>query len=309
MQNFHVSATGHSLNYLPEYVADWQGFFADEGISRSVTVPKPWDLVLDELASGKASAALGGIWVPSMYFGRGVRYTPFAQVSNRAPLAIVGREDARDFDGAALSGKVVAMKGSNGASVGLFAKLLMREYGVDPKTVDFVQDLDGAMLSQLFAGGMSDYLIIDYPSALAFEAAGQGRVVAALPLMGGDVPWSVYYALGESDGERVETQTRFTRALMRAMRWIGEHEAAEFRDFLASTFPRFAPDQLVAITNAYRTNNMWTTPRIDETAYARWQRGIAQGRLTQAPIPYADLIDPRPTQWLSAANAERSVWI
>ena len=295
MQNFHISATGHSLNYLPEYVAKWQGFFAEEGLSVSVTVPSPWDNVLEELGSGKANAVLGGIWVPSMHFGRGVCYTPFAQVAARAPLAIVGRDTPDAFDWSSMPGKVISMKGSNGASVGLFTKLLLREHGVDPASVGFVQDLDGALLSKLFVGGMGDYLVIDYPSALALEASAGGKIVAPLAVMGGDVPWSVYYSEGEGDPDRLSTQTRFVRALSRGMTWVLERDADEYREFLAKTFPRFVPDLLVKLTNVYRANGMWTTPRIDLAAYDRWQEGIAAGHLTDSPISYHDLVDSRPT--------------
>ncbi|PZP40889.1 MAG: ABC transporter substrate-binding protein [Azospirillum brasilense] len=303
MQNFRVSATGHSVNYLPEYVAGWKGFFAEEGLAVSATVPRPWDLVLDQLGAGEAEAALGGIWVPSMYLGRAARYVPFAQVSARAPLAIMGREAPEDFDWSALPGSVVAMKGSNGASVGLFVKHLLREQGVDPGTVGFIQDLDGAMLSRLFRGGMGDYLVIDYPSALALEASGGGRVVAPLPVTGGDVPWSVYYAEGEADPAQLETRTRFARALGRGMRWIQEHEAAAFRGFLAQTFPRLDGDLLARVVDLYRAHGMWTTPRIDEAAYDRWQRGIAEGHLIAAPIPYHTLVDARPTEAFGSGRA------
>ncbi|MFB9948188.1 ABC transporter substrate-binding protein [Rhizobium puerariae] len=295
MQNFHVSATGHSLNYLPEYVAVWQGFFEEEGLDVTASVPAPWDLVLSDIGSGKAAAALGGIWVPSMFHGRGKRYVPFAQVAARAPLAIVGREKPVDFDWGAMPGKAISMKGSNGASVGLFVKLVLREHGVDPLTVHFVQDLDGKMLSDLFVGGMGDYLVIDYPSALALEAAGGGHVVAPLAIMGGNVPWSVYYSDGEADNAGLDTHVRFARALGRSMEWILACDAESYRDFLARTFPRFSPGLLVRLANIYRANGMWTTPRIDPDAYGRWQRGICDGYLTTAPIPYGELIDTRPT--------------
>ncbi|WP_342358799.1 ABC transporter substrate-binding protein [Terrarubrum flagellatum] len=300
MQSFHVSATGHSLNYLPEYVASWQGFFRDEGLEISVTVPKPWDLVLDELGSGKADAVLGGIWVPSMHFGRGATYAPFAQVAARAPLAIVGRESPEEFEWGKLSGKVISMKGSNGASVGLFVKMLLREHGTDPQSVGYVQDLDGALLSRVFAGGMGDYLVIDYPSALALEAAGGGRVVAPLAVVGGDIPWSVYYAEGTADERRLDVQTRFARALGRGMNWILDREAAQYRGFLAETFPRFEPDLLVRLADEYRRHGMWTTPRIDKAAYDRWQKGICDGHLTERPIAYDSLIDVRPTAAFAA---------
>ena len=295
MQTFHVSATGHSLNYLPEYVAVWQGFFEEEGLGVTASVPSPWDLVLSDIGSAKADAALGGIWVPSMFHGRGKRYTPFAQIAARAPLAILGREQRGDFDWQAVPGRTISMKGSNGASVGLFTKLLLRENGVDPRAVNFVQDLDGKMLSDLFVGGMGDYLVIDYPSAVTLASKTGVHVVAELPVTGGNVPWSVYYAEGESDDVRLNTQARFSRALGRGMAWILTNDAEGYRDFLAGTFPKFSPDLLVRLTDIYRANGMWTTPRIDPDAYARWQRGIADGHLTKAPIAYGDLIDTRPT--------------
>ncbi len=295
MKKFHVSATGHSVNYLPEYVAGWQGFFADEGLEVTASVPSPWDRVLGDIDSGVAQAALGGIWVPSMYFGRAERYTPFAQVSARAPLAVVGRETAAAFAWSNLPGKTMSMKGSNGASFGMFIKLLLREHGIDSDAVNFIQDLDGAMLAKLFRGGMADYLVIDAPSALALEAAGGGHVVALLAITGGDIPWSVYYAPGESTAERLDAQTRFSRALARGMDFVLGRPAADFRDFLVRTFPRFDPELLLLLVDTYRAAGMWTTPRIDRAAYDRWQTGIADAKLIPAAIPYDTLIDSRPT--------------
>jgi NitT/TauT family transport system substrate-binding protein len=298
MLDFHISATGHSLNYLPEYVAVRQGFFEEEGLRVTASVPKPWDLVLEALREGTAQAALGGIWVPSMYLGRSDRFTPFAQMAARAPLAIVGREKAEDFAWQKLPGKVVLMKGSNGASVGLFLKQCLREHGIEPGRLGYIQDLDGAMLAELFHGGMGDYLVIDYPGAMKLEAEGRGRVVQALPVTGGDVPWSVYYALGDGTPERQETQARFARALSRGMEWIHANDPEDYVPFLGETFPNLPVEILVSATRTYIAHGMWTTPRIDSQGYARWQDGIAAGHLTTGPIPYERLIDAIPTlQW------------
>jgi NitT/TauT family transport system substrate-binding protein len=84
------------------------------------------------------------------------------------------------------------------------------------------------------------------------------------------------------------------------MRWIMDRDAEGYGDFLARTFPRFAPELLVDLVNAYRRNGMWTTPRIDRAAYDRWQKGIADGYLIDAPIDYDKLIDVRPLKGLAA---------
>lgn len=298
MLDFHISATGHSLNYLPEYIAVRQGFFENEGLRVTASVPRPWDLVLEALREGTAQAALGGIWVPSMYLGRSTRFTPFAQLAARAPLAVVGRENPEDFAWEELPGKVALMKGSNGASVGLFFKQCLREHNIDPGHLGYIQDLDGAMLSELFQGGMGDYLVIDYPNALRMEAEGLGRVVQALPVTGGNIPWSVYYALGESNPERQEVQTRFARALNQGMEWIRANDPENYAGFFGETFPGLPLEIALRATRAYIDHDMWTTPRIDPQAYSRWQHGVAAGHLTAAPIPYEQLIDPAPTrQW------------
>ena len=303
MFDFHVAATGHSLNYLPHYVAVRQGFFETEGLRVTVSVPRPWDLVLEELRRGTAQAALGGIWVPSMYLGRGTRFTPFAQIAARAPLAVVGRERPEEFSWDKLPGKVALMKGSNGASVGLFFKLCLREHGIDPGLLGYVQDLDGAMLTELFQGGMGDYLIIDYPNALRMEAESRGHIVQPLAVTGGNVPWSVYYALGESSPERQEIQTRFARALYQGMKWIRAKDPETYADFLAETFPSLPMSIVLSVTRTYIAHGMWSTPRIDPDGYRRWQEGVTAGHLTLAPIPYEQLIDPLPTQqWLGAAE-------
>ncbi|WP_236795648.1 ABC transporter substrate-binding protein [Amycolatopsis sp. GM8] len=297
---YRIAATGHSLNYLPEYLARDRGFFAEEGLDVSAVVPKPWDLVLDELAAGTSQAALGGIWVPSMYLGRATRYTPFAQVAARAPLALLGREPVAEFSWDRLPGSIMLMKGSNGASVGVFMKMLLAERGVDVSAVRFVQDLDGLMLGSLFAGGMGDYLVVDYGSAAALAARTGLRVVSPFVRDGGDVPWSVYYSEGESTPERVEIQTRFVRALNRGMQWVVEHDAAEYAGFLGETFPAIGTELAVSLTNEFRALGMWTTPLIDRAAYDRWQRGIATAALTTAPIHYDDLIDCAPTAFLAS---------
>lgn len=301
MDRFLVTATGHSLNYLPHYIASEQGYFAEEGLDVTEVVPRPWDLVLDHIREGSAEAALGGIWVPSMFHGRGRKLVPFAQVSNRAPLALIGREGAAAFDARELVGKTMLMKGSNGASVGIYLKMILREAGIDPNSLNYIQDLDAGILQACFAGGMGDYLLIDLPGALAFQSAGHGTLAAAFARDGGNIPWSVYYTEGLApDDTRPE---RFARALARGMDWVNARNAESYRDVLARLFPKIDTDIATEVVETYRACNMWTTPRIGEASYARWQKGIADAHLTEAPIPYDTLTDGTPTRALAGASA------
>ncbi|KAI4865674.1 periplasmic binding protein-like II [Hypoxylon rubiginosum] len=297
LTRFHVSATGHSLNYLPEYIATRHGFFKEQGLEVTVSVPRPWDLVLDELADGTAAAALGGIWVPSMYRDRVREYTTFAQLSNRCPLALIVRKPVVDgFKLSDVAGKTVLMKSGNGASVGLFFKMLLRENGVDPKSVDYVQDLDGAMLANLFQGGMGDYFFIDNVSARIMAKRNPDiSVVMEMATDGEDIPWSVYYRETATITPAViDTQERFCAALKRGMEWVMQHDAESFRDELAEIFPAVPVDVLVDLTNIYRRDSMWTSPLVSRHGFDRWQLGIADGRLVTEPLVYETIVDSGP---------------
>ncbi|KAL6249647.1 hypothetical protein RBB50_003502 [Rhinocladiella similis] len=312
MTRFHVTATGHSLNYLPEYIARRHGFFKEQGLEVTVTVPKPWDLVLDELADGTADAAIGGIWVPSMYRGRGKQYTIFAQMSNRCPLALVKRGSGQGFKVSHVSGSTVLMKSGNGASVGLFTKMILRENGVDLTTVDFIQDLEGAMLAELFKGGMGDYFVIDIVTAcsLAQKYPDDLSVVMEMATDGGDIPWSVYYRETETITPAVlDAQKRFCIALAKGMEWVQTHDAAseEFRNELADLFPAAPIDVLVDLTNLYRCSEMWTSPSVSRHGFERWQKGIADGRLVAEPLVYGSIVDNGPAAAAMAALASQAV--
>jgi NitT/TauT family transport system substrate-binding protein len=294
MTKFRVSATGHSINYLPEYLATELGYFAEEGLEVDATVPQPWTLVLDELREGSAQAALGGVWVPSMYLNRVKTYAPFAQLSARCPLVVMSREPDEAFDFTKVTHRTVLMPGSNGSSPGIFLKMLIREAGVNLADVNFIQDLTGPMLAELFVGGMGDYLLIDPLTATRLERQGGAHVVSYLAQSGGAVPWSVYYSEVSDDADSTELRVKFTRALHRATMWLREHDAEEIRSFIAATFPNSNVDDLVAHVNDLRAWGMWETARIDRASYERWQVGIVHGHLIGEPIPYDQFIDSVP---------------
>jgi NitT/TauT family transport system substrate-binding protein len=299
LQQFHVTATGHSLNYLPEYIAQRHGFFCAQGLDVTVSIPQPWDRVLDDLSDGSAEAALGGIWVPSMYHGRSCNYTAFAQVANRAPLAILARKGySQPFQLSNTVDRTILMKGSNGASVGLFFKMLLRENGIDPNAANYIQDLDGAMLSKLFVGGMGDYLVIDNLSARALVSKYPSDIHIALEAVtdSGDIPWSVYYRKTSTITPGVlGAQERFCVALAQGMDWVLAHDAEEFADELQEIFPKASKETLVELTNVFRKNRMWTSPVVDRSGFRRWQKGIADGHLVEHPLEYKTLVDDGPS--------------
>jgi NitT/TauT family transport system substrate-binding protein len=296
MQPFRLTATGYNLNYLPEYIASRHGFFREQGLDVTVNIPSPWDGVLDALADNTADMALGGIWVPSMYRDRVEHYTVFAQIANRCPLAILRRgRRSEGFKLTDLAKSTVLMKSVGGASVGLFFKMLLRENDIDPRAVDYIQDLDGVMLSNLFQGGMGDYFITDNLSALAIAARNPDVSIAMEMVSQGDIPWSVYYReTATITPEILDAQRRFCTALQKGIDWVLEHDAESFRDELAELFPKVPVDVAISVTNDFRREGMWTSTSVSRNGFERWQLGLADARLVEAPLAYEAIVDDGP---------------
>ncbi|KAF9250252.1 hypothetical protein DTO006G1_1640 [Penicillium roqueforti] len=295
MQPFNLTATGHNLNYLPEYIARRHGFFEEQGLDVKVSIPNPWDGVLDALADGTADMALGGIWVPAMYRNRVKDYTVFAQIANRCPLALLCRSPAKDFKIADVAGKTVLMKGIGGASAGLFFKMFLRENKVDHRSVDYIQDLDGKMLGELFEGGMGDYFVTDNLSAKAMSERNPKISVAMQMVSQGEIPWSVYYQeTATITPEGLDAQRRFCLGLRKGIEWVLEHDAESYKDELVELFPNIPVDVAVAVTNSFRRDGMWTTPIIPRPAFDRWQLGLAEAQLLEEPFLYENLVNDGP---------------
>ena len=307
MQTFNLTATGYNINYLPQYIAQRHHLFASQNLNVVTTIPTPWDGVLDALASNSAHMALGGLWVPSMYRNRVPHsYTVFAQIANRCPLALLRRTDReKKFDlKKDVRGKTVLMKSIGGASVGLWFKMLLREKGVDPRDVDFIQDLDGAMLGTLFQGGMGDYFVTDLLSARAMVLGNPEVAVAMEMVTQGEVPWSVYYRETETvTPEILDMQRRFCVGLNMGIRWVMERDASEYREELAELFPKVPVEVVVEVVNSFRKNGMWTSATIPRAAFERWQQGLTDARFLAEPLAYEAIVDDKPAKEAHVAMA------
>lgn len=297
MQRFHLTATGHNLNYLPEYIARRHGYFKEQGLDFDLKIPTPWDGVLEDLAEGTADMALGGIWVPSMYRNRVKDYTVFAQIANRCPLALLRRSQDEEFKLSDVVESTVLMKSGGGASVGLFFKMLLRENGIDPRSINYIQDLDGAMLATLFEGGMGDYFVTDNLSALAMTAQNPQIKIAMEMVKEEDIPWSVYYReTATVTPEVLDLQRRFCIALEKGIDWVLQHDAESFKDELAELFPGVSVDVVVAVTNSFRRNGMWSSICIPRRAFDRWQLGLVDSCLIKGAFSYDEMVNDAPAK-------------
>ena len=292
MDKLTISATANGLNYLPEYLADQEGLFHDTGLDVTAVACDPWTGVLDDLETGRADIALGGLWVPAMYAGSERELSVVCQLNHQFPMAIAVREGGSgDFALEDLLGKVVLAPGAGGSAPYEFTAGLLREAGVDPAGIRFVRDLSTAMLMELFTAGLGDAIIADLVTATELEASGAARIVFRHLDDGGIMPNSVYYCRTERVAELRDRITQFVTGIDTAMRLLPTVDPNTVDAILKRRWPEKDQGILREAQRQMAESAVWDTVAIDETASDRWMRILAEGGLVSSAPSYAALAD------------------
>jgi NitT/TauT family transport system substrate-binding protein len=294
MDTLTISATANGLNYLPEYVADIGGLLTARGLAVQARACDPWTGVLDDLDSGAADLALGGLWVPAMYAGTPRRLTVLGQLNHRFPMTIVARDPGVPPGLGWLAGRTGLAPGAGGSAPYEFTAGLIREAGLDPHATRWVRDLSTAMLVELFRAGLGDAIILDLVSAMELEADGTGTVVFRHLDAGGVMPNSVYYCRTDRAGELAGRVERFMDAIAEAMHLIVSGQAAAVIDeVIAGRWPGKDPALLRRAVGEMARGGVWDSAMIDTAASDRWMRILAEAGLVTRP-PTVDQLTGAP---------------
>lgn len=295
MKKFRVAATGISINYMPEYIADKMGFFDDVGIDYSAYAPSPWIQVLPDIDNREAEAVVGGIWVPMMYMDRIANYRSFAKIASRCPLFIVARDVTDgDVNWKDLENKRVLVSGGDGASHYLAVRGVAKEGGANVDKIRFIHDFSTSMLFDLFKGGFGDYIVLQPDLANQIIADNQGSLFCDLTTHGGVIPWSVYYSTEEvlSDGDLAG---KFTQALQIATDWLLENGGEACSEIIKEKWPNISVQDGIDTINLFIREGMWTASvEITEEELRRWQGFLVDGDVMDGLMDYDKLVDPNP---------------
>ncbi|MGU3502753.1 ABC transporter substrate-binding protein [Mycobacterium sp. C31M] len=290
MLHLNISATAHALNYLPQYYADHVGVFADRELTVGATARDPWTGVLDDLDSGIADVALGGLWVPAMYHAGPRELTVFAQVNHQFPKALVMRSAQPGFTWSDLVGKTVLAPGIGGSAPYAFTAGLIRESGVDPASITFLRDLSTPMYVEMFGAGLGDAIVADLVTAEAMQRKGTGYIAADYLEVGGLGPNSVYYCRTDRFDELSERLVRFVSALQESMQLLKSVAVEDLAPLMRDHWPTTPLPTLSGACERMLLSHTWDTPVIDADATDRWT-GIlhAEGMVATQPR-FTDLV-------------------
>jgi NitT/TauT family transport system substrate-binding protein len=291
MDHLRVTATAKGLNYLPEYLADNAGLFAAHSLRVTAQAREPWNGVLDDLESGAADIALGGLWAPAMYAGIARDLVVVGQLNARFPMVVVTRERVEPFEWSWLSGRTVLVPGLGGTAPYEFTAGLIREAGRDPAATRFVRDLSNGMLNELFEGGLGDAFVTDLGTACSLQHRGVGIMSCQLAEVGGPMPNSVYYVRRDRLGVLQEVLVRFLSAIGDAMNQLASSEVHDLSDLLTKVWPHGDQAVLSRATQLLLGNGTWDGIRVDRAACNRWVAMLYQAGLLKAPVAFEDIVD------------------
>lgn len=291
-KKFRVSATGLSMNYMPEYVAQEMGFFEEAGLKVESYVPTPWTKCLTDIDTNAAEAVVGGIWVPLVYMNRIANYYSFAKIASRCPLVIVSREPIKDdFSWCAMEKKRVLVSGGDGASHYLSVAGCAKEGGADIKSIRFIHDFSTSMIIEMFLGGFADFIVLQPDMANKFIADGYAYPYADLALRGGIIPWSVYYGTEALFNHPANLAGKFYMGLQKGTTWLLEHGGEGCEKIIACNWPHVKLKDGIATINHFCKEGMWTPSiEITEQELARWQGFLVDGDILDTPLPYNQIV-------------------
>ena len=251
----------------------------------------PWTDVLQDLDDGDADVALGGIWAPAMYAGRGRDLVTIGQLNARFPMVLLTREPVEYFDWTWTKGKTVLVPGAGGTAMYEFTAGVMRESGAEPAEVRFVRDLSSQMLSELFEHGLGDALLVDLLAATVMHERGTGYLTCRLADAGGPMPNSVYYVRRERLDDLHDRLVKLMAGINEAM--IALNSGAHSADVLAAEWPLVPVELLQAAAAELIASGTWSDVRIDASACDRWVSILRAGGLVTTDISFPGLVDTR----------------
>lgn len=293
MDTYKVSSTGNSINYLPQYIAERNGYFEEVGLRVETSIPSSWTSVLDDINSGNYHAVCGGIWVPNMYMAHNVReYSSFAKISSRCPFKLVSRNKGA-FDWKDLENKTVLVPSDGGASGYIFLMGTLKKNGVNTDSIRFIHDFLDHMLVDCFSNGtLGDYLFTQANSADKIVDNNKGSVVSEMVTEGGAVPWSVYYSTLEVANDERNLNGRFALGIQKGLDCLLKHDAKEFADIFKERWPDNNLETTIETVNRFIQDGMWSnTIEIEKEEFDNYINYQLDAGIIDERIPVNRMVD------------------
>ena len=290
-----LSEVVRSIFYAPQYVAIAQGFFEEEGLRIDLSTAWGADKGAAALISGACDIGFFGPEAAIYIYNQGApdHLVGFAQLTQMDGSFFMLRTGMPEpFKWEHVRGKTIV-----GARLGgvpeMVLEWVLKKHGIEPfKDVKIITSLAFAAAPGAFAAGTGEYISQFEPAMTELEMSGNGKIVASMGLEGGEITYTVYHVRKSQLTKDRDMLIRFTRALMRGMKWVQDHTPLETAMAIRSFFPDTKLDVIARIVQRYRDQGTWPkTPELSPKGFARLQEIMASAGELSAPAPASALLN------------------
>lgn len=288
-----INEVTHSVFYAPMYLADSLGYFKEEGIEIELTNGGGADAVMAAVLSGDADIGFCGPEAALYVLLGGTNDIPtvFGQLTKRDGSFLVSRVEEPNFDWTSLKYKDI-LAGRRGGVPAMTFEYILKEKGLSEEEIALNYDVAFNLMTSAFESGVGDYCTMFEPTASEYQAAGKGYIVAAVGEASGDVPYTAYIAKRSWLDKNEETAKAFLRALLRAVEYAQNNDAAEIATHLYAQFPSTSLDSITTSIRSYQNIDAWLTDmKTTEESFNRLQDIIESAGELPSRASFSALFD------------------
>jgi NitT/TauT family transport system substrate-binding protein len=291
----------HTPFYAPLAAGAALGHFREEGLDVTwLTAATFGKSTVDAVLDGSIEISLGGLMRSFALADRGGPILPhFAEVCSRSGFFLVSRRPMPGFRWSDLAGKTV-ISFAEAPTPWQCMLTVLRRNGVDPAAVRIERERPVPEALAAFRAGHGDFFEQTQPIIEQLLASGEAHLVASMGEATGPVPFTSYMTTRDFLRREPDTVLRFTRAVYRTQRWLGEHDGKALTEAIAPGFPDIERDILERAVGRFSRQGTWPgDPVLRRPGFDYLQDILRSGGFITKTHRYEDLVD--------TAIAERAV--
>jgi len=253
----------HSIFYAPLYVAINNGYFADEGLSVSLTNGGGSDASMSSLLSGSSDIILAGPETVVYTQQEGVKDKPvaFGQLTHCDGSFIVSKEDESNFTLDNLVDQTI-IGGRQGGMPAMTLQYIIEHGGYTIGTgageINLRTDVAFNLTASVWDGDDSvKYCTLFEPTATNVQNEGKGFIVASLGELSGSIPYTCFVAKQSYLKKHGDVAEKFLRAIERAYNFIETSTPDAVATALLPSFDGNTIAELSAAVRQYLAIQAW----------------------------------------------------
>lgn len=238
IQPIRVAQAAHNLFYLPLYIAQREGLFADEGLDVTVNTAGSGPNAIAAVTAGEAQFSLQGPEHAAFAVQKGAQLKLVSAVVNIPPVWIVAGKGTGIDSVDDLAGKTVAVTRAPSTTNTILKRVLSENGVTAAKTIETAQ---GNELGPLVAG-QADAAALTEPGLERAKGEGATLIYSAADVYA-DFSYSVMTASSELVTDEPELVKKFVRAVQEAIEMIRDQPGVAQR-VAVEEFPQLPADQV-----------------------------------------------------------------